>query len=91
VLGQPRSLNTTTGRSSKPFMWSERQVDATGANGYATLTPGWPDDPDPGFSAHPGGDQPNSSRNPSRHDGYSRVSPNSALALALLAARSWVP
>ena len=47
-------------------------------------------DPDPGFSATLG-DQPNSSRNPSRHDGYSRVSPNSDLALALLAARSWVP
>jgi adenylate cyclase len=47
--------------------------------------------PTPGSRPTPRGDQPNSSRNPSRHDGYSRVSPNSDLALALLAARSWVP
>ena len=70
----------------------DRAIDAASVNGYATLTPGWPDDPTtPGSRPTPRGDQPNSSRNPSRHDGYSRVSPNSALALALLAARSWVP
>jgi hypothetical protein len=91
VLGQPSSLNSTNCAVKQTLHESDRAIDAAGVNGYATLTPGWPDDPDPGFSAHPGGDQPNSSRNPSRHDGYSRVSPNSALALVLLAARSWVP
>jgi hypothetical protein len=53
VLGQPSSLNATNCAVKQTLHESDRAVDAAGVNGYATLTPGWPDDPDPGFSAHP--------------------------------------
>ena len=81
VLGQQSSLNATNWVVKQAHHESDRRGRSPTSTATRRSRPAGRTAP--GSRPTPPGDGPNSSRNSSRHDGYSRVSPSSDLALAL--------